>query len=233
MPVVYAPLILQHDAAAPGHRRRRTPAQPAAVPRPDQRDTAHEDLEVGRAIVAAASACHFFVFAIASVMVFPALFFPLMPGWLGTLFALGLLALCGMAWPLGVMLHGVLQRRLGPAVARGGAQALLGASTVGVALLPEGAGTVEVAMLGLCHVGLGMAQGGLAEAGRPRPLAPLAVALGLLLALGLYALPWTQLAHADFMAWGWRYAFVAALPIGIVALFARLRLAAEAPRRPS
>jgi hypothetical protein len=233
MPVVHAPLILQHDAAWPGAPRRRTSARsPVAAPA-SHVDSARDDLEFGRAIAGAASACHFSVFAIASVGVFPALFFPLAPPWFATLSALALLALCGMAWPLGALLRGPLQRRVGPAVTLGGAQALLAASTVGVALLPVGAGaSTPVALLGLCHVGLGLAQGGLKDAGAAPPLAPLGVALGLLVALGLYALPWTQLAHADFIAWGWRYAFVAALPIGLVALFARLRLAAEAARRP-
>lgn len=239
MPVVYAPLILQHDAAPPGIARRGYPARPPAAA-PDSQagqasqaapaspaDSARIDLEVGRAIAGAASACHLFVFALASLLVFPALFFPLAPPWFGTLSALALLALGAMAWPLGALLRGRLQRRFGPAVALGGAQALLAAATAGVALLPVGAGgAAPVALLGLCHVGLGLAQGGLNDMGVARPLAPLGAALGVLVALGLYALPWTQLAHADFIAWGWRYAFVAALPIGLVALFARLRLAA-------
>lgn len=247
MPVVIAPQIQFHNAGAPGARRGGAPRQaasPAYFAAPGEARTAStapvDDLAFGRAIVQAASACHCFVFAIAAVLVFPALCFPLAPAWLGILASVAMLALAVMAWPLGAVLRGPLLRRVGPAWTLGGAQVLLAASTLGVALLSAGPGGASVPLLGLCHVGLGLSLGGLLErdsgdgdngGGLAIGSPGLVLGLGLLAAAGLYALPWTQLAHADFLAWGWRYAFVAAFPIGVVGLFARLRLVGGAKGR--
>ena len=50
------------------------------------------------------------------------------------------------------------------------------------------------------------------------------VALGLLAGAGTTALLASVLSEADLAAWGWRIAFLIAIPLGVVALFLRLKL---------
>ena len=50
------------------------------------------------------------------------------------------------------------------------------------------------------------------------------VALGLLAGAGTTALLASVLSEADLAAWGWRIAFLIAVPLGVVALFLRLKL---------
>jgi hypothetical protein len=57
----------------------------------------------------------------------------------------------------------------------------------------------------------------------------LAALLALALTAGLFAALAASLPPLDFVAWGWRYPFVMACAVNIVALFARLRLVAAEP----
>ena len=184
----------------------------------------------------------FFVYALASVLVFPQLVFPYVDRLTGTLYAFALFALAFVARPFGTLLFTWIDRRHGRGVKLTGALFLLGGSTMAIALLPAHAevGALSAVLLGLFRFGQGMALGG-AWDGLPSLLslnAPperrgwyatipqLGAPLGLLLAVALFAYFETLLSPSDFLAWGWRYPFFVVLAINVVALFARLRLVA-------
>jgi MFS family permease len=184
----------------------------------------------------------FFVYAIASVLVFPALVFPFVDAVTGTLFSFAVFALAFVVRPLGSALFIEIDRRHGRGVKLTIALFLLGGSTMAMAFLP-GYGQVGMAavwLLALFRIGQGVALGGTWD-GLPSLLAlnvpeerrgwyamipQLGAPLGLIVAGGLFAFFLSTLSEADFLSWGWRYPFFVAFAINVVALFARLRLVA-------
>ncbi|APR52258.1 MFS transporter [Sphingomonas koreensis] len=184
----------------------------------------------------------FFVYALASVLVFPSLIFPFVDPLTGTLYSFALFALAFIARPLGSAIFMWIDRHHGRGVKLTIALFLLGGSTMSIAFLPGynqiGMGAVWV--LALLRIGQGIALGG-AWDGLPSLLslnAPanhrgwyamipqLGAPLGLIVAAGLFAFFMTTLTPEDFLAWGWRYPFFVAFAINVVALFARLRMIA-------
>jgi MFS family permease len=184
----------------------------------------------------------FFVYAIASVLVFPALVFPYADPVTGTLYAFALFALAFVGRPFGTLLFTAIDRRHGRGVKLTLALFLLGGSTLAIALLPshQQVGALSAWLLAAFRFGQGMAFGG-AWDGLPSLLAlnaprerrgwysmipQLGAPLGLLAATALFAYFLSILSTADFLSWGWRYPFFAALAVNVVALVARLRLVA-------
>jgi MFS family permease len=184
----------------------------------------------------------FFVYALASVLVFPAVVFPYVDAVTGTLYSFALFSLAFIARPFGTLLFMWIDRNHGRGVKLTIALFLLGGSTMAIALLPgyEQVGTFSAVLLGLFRFGQGVALGG-AWDGLPSLLslnAPkerrgwyamipqLGAPLGLLVAVALFSYFLTILSPADFLSWGWRYPFFVVLAINVVALFARLRLVA-------
>jgi MFS family permease len=184
----------------------------------------------------------FFVYAIASVLVFPSLVFSFVDPLTGTLYSFALFALAFLARPLGSAIFMWVDRNYGRGVKLTIALFLLGGSTMAIAFLPsyEQVGIAAVWLLALCRVGQGVALGG-AWDGLPSLLAlnapekqrgwyamipQLGAPLGLIVAAGLFAFFLSTLSSADFLSWGWRYPFFVAFAINVVALFARLRLVA-------
>ena len=216
------------DAGAAKH-----PVQPSSSVTPG-------DIAVGVVIGRASEYFDFFVFGIASVLVFPAVFFPFVDKLQGTLYAFVLFSLAFIARPLGTLAGMWIQRRYGRSAKLGTALLLLGSSTVAMGLLPgyQSAGGVAIALLALCRIGQGLALGGSWD-GLPSLLAlnapeqrrgwyamlgQLGAPLGFLIACSLFAYSWSSMSSQDFLDWGWRYPFFAAFAINVVALFARLRL---------
>jgi MFS family permease len=184
----------------------------------------------------------FFVYAIASVLVFPSLVFPFVDPLTGTLYSFGLFALAFIARPIGSLIFMWVDRNHGRGVKLTIALFLLGGSTMSIAFLPGYAqiGMAAVWLLALFRLGQGAALGG-AWDGLPSLLAlnvpherrgwyamipQLGAPLGLLVACGLFAFFMSTLSTEDFLSWGWRYPFFVAFAINVVALFARLRLVA-------
>lgn len=214
-----------------------TPATPAAKP---AHDVAPGDIAVGVIIGRASEYFDFFVYGIASVLVFPALFFPFASRLEGTLYAFALFALAFVVRPLGTLIGMRIQRRYDRGTKLTAALLLLGTSTVCMALLPgyATAGGTAIALLALCRVGQGLALGASWD-GLPSLLAlnapedrrgwyamlgQLGAPLGFFVACAVFAYLWAELSAPDFLSWGWRYPFFAAFAINVVALFARLRL---------
>ena len=184
----------------------------------------------------------FFVYAIASVLVFPSLIFPYADPLTGTLFSFTIFALAFLARPVGSLIFMAIDRRYGRGVKLTIALFLLGGSTAAIAFLPghQQIGAASAVLLALFRAGQGVGWGGVWD-GLPSLLAlnapperrgwyamipQLGAPLGLLVAAGLFAFFLFTLSPADFLDWGWRYPFYAVIAINAVALFARLRLIA-------
>lgn len=198
------------------------------------------DIAVGVIIGRTSEFFDFFVYAIASVIVFPKLVFPHLDPLQGTIYSFAIFALAFVARPVGTMIFMRVDRKYGRGVKLTTALLLLGISTVAIAFLPahETIGVAAVWLLALARIGQGIALGGTWD-GLPSLLAlnappdrrgfyamvpQLGAPIGLIVASGLFAFFVMNLAAADFYDWGWRYPFFVAFAINVVALFARLRL---------
>jgi MFS family permease len=182
----------------------------------------------------------FFVFAIASVIVFPKLVFPYLDPLTGTLYSFAIFALAFVARPFGTGIFMAIDRNYGRAVKLTITLFLLGTCTVAIAFLPgyEQIGWVSALLLSIFRIGQGLALGGEWD-GLPSLLAmnapenrrgwyamipQLGAPLGLMVAAALFAYFASNLSSEDFLDWGWRYPFFVAFAINVVALFARLRM---------
>src|SRR6218665_1145409 len=198
------------------------------------------DIAVGVVIGRTSEYFDFFVYGIASVLVFPAVFFPHMQRLDGTLWSFALFALAFIARPIGTVVSMAIQRRWGRATKLTIALFLLGSSTAGIAFRPGTAsrGLTAVWLLAAFRIGQGLALGGSWD-GLPSLLAmnapkgrrgwdamlgQLGAPIGFILASALFAYLYGALSQADFLDYGWRYPFFVAFAINVVALFARLRL---------
>jgi len=182
----------------------------------------------------------FFVYAIASVIVFPKLVFPDADPLTGTLYSFGIFALAFVARPFGSLIFMAIDRVYGRGLKLTIALFLLGGSTAAVAFLPGHAeiGSWSAILLALFRIGQGLALGGAwdglasllalnAPEGRRgwyAMIPQLGAPIGLIVASALFAFFLTSLSAADFLEWGWRYPFFVAFAINVVALFARLRI---------
>ena len=223
-----------------------SPANPTALKRDPPLAGAHHDavaprdIAIGVIIGRTSEFFDFFVYAIASVLVFPAVVFPYVDPLTGTLYSFALFSLAFVGRPLGTLLFTAIDRHHGRGVKLTIALFLLGGSTMAISLLPGHArvGALSAWLLGFFRLCQGIALGG-AWDGLPSLLAlnaprdkrgwyamvpQLGAPLGLVLASVLFAYFLALLSSADFLAWGWRYPFFVALAINVVALFARLRL---------
>ena len=200
------------------------------------------EIAVGVVIGRASEYFDFFVYAIASVLVFPAVFFPFVDPLQGTLYAFAVFALAFIARPIGTAISMAIQRRFGREAKLTIALFLLGVSTCGIALLPTYAqsGSQAIILLALLRVGQGLALGGSWD-GLPSLLAlnapanrrgwyamlgQLGAPTGFIIAASVFWYLLSTVGMTDFLSWGWRYPFYVAFAINVVALFARLRLVA-------
>ena len=200
------------------------------------------EIAIGVIIGRTAEFFDFFVYAIASVLVFPQLVFPFVDPLTGTLYSFALFSLAFIGRPIGTLLFTWIDQNHGRGVKLTIALFLLGGSTMAIAILPNynQVGAVVIWLLGFFRLCQGIALGG-AWDGLPSLLQlnspderrgwysmipQLGAPLGLLVACGLFAYFLALLTPEDFISWGWRYPFFVALAINVVALFARLRLVA-------
>ena len=200
------------------------------------------EIAIGVIIGRASENFDFFVYGIASALVFPQVFFPFVDGLEGTLYAFTIFAFAFIARPIGSVLFMSIQRKFGRETKLTIALLLLGVSTAGIAFLPGYASlkATSIVLLSLFRISQGIALGG-AWDGLPSLLAlnapphrrgwyamlgQLGAPLGFAIASGLFSYLYADLATDDFLEWGWRYPFYVAFAINVVALFARLRLVA-------
>jgi len=198
------------------------------------------EIAVGVIIGRASEFFDFFVYAIASVLVFPKVMFPFaepLPAliWSFVVFALGF-----VARPFGTLLFMGIDRRYGRGVKLTLALLLLGCATAGIAFMPDYsvAGGYAIAILAIMRISQGVAVGGTwdglasmlamnapeKQRGWYAMIPQLGAPLGLFVASALFVYLVTGLSEEDFLEWGWRYPFFVAFAINVVALFARLRI---------
>ena len=182
----------------------------------------------------------FFVFGIASVVVFPSVFFPFVDAMTGTLYSFLVFSFAFVARPIGSLLFRIIHQRYGRGTKLTVALFMLGTATAGIAFLPGYAdiGRASIVLLALLRIGQGIALGGSWD-GLPSLLAlnapqkkrgwyamipQLGAPIGFMIAAGLFVFLIASLSTEDFNSWGWRYPFYVAFSINVVTLFARLRL---------
>ncbi|MBM0106911.1 MFS transporter [Steroidobacter sp. S1-65] len=198
------------------------------------------DIAIGVIIGRTSEFFDFFVYAIASVVVFPKLIFPYVDALTGTLYSFGIFALAFVARPLGTVIFTAIDRAYGRGMKLTVALFLLGTSTVAIAFIPgyNDIGIASAYLLGFLRIGQGIALGGswdglasLLALNAPQKrrgyyamIPQLGAPLGLMVASALFAYIIGNLSAADFLGWGWRYPFFVAFAINVVALFARLRI---------
>jgi MFS family permease len=198
------------------------------------------DIAIGVIIGRTSEFFDFFVYAIASVIVFPKLIFPYVDALTGTLYSFAIFALAFVARPLGTVIFTAIDRTYGRGMKLTVALFLLGTSTVVIAFLPhyEDIGIAAAYLLAIFRIGQGLALGGswdglasLLAVNAPQNrrgyyamIPQLGAPLGLLVASALFAYIVGNLSANDFLDWGWRYPFFVAFAINVVALFARLRI---------
>ncbi len=198
------------------------------------------EIAIGVVIGRASEYFDFFVYAMASVLVFPSVFFPYAPRLEGTLYAFVIFSFAFLARPFGTVAFMAIQRKFGREVKLTAALFILGISTAGIAFLPtfEDIGFKAIILLSILRIGQGVAVGGSWD-GLPSLLAlnapqnkrgwyamlgQLGAPVGFMIAGSLFAYMLKNLSTDDFLDWGWRYPFYVAFAINVVALFARLRL---------
>jgi MFS family permease len=203
---------------------------------------APSEIAIGVIIGRAAEYFDFFVFAIASAVVFPKVFFPFAEPVTATLYSFAIFSLAFIARPIGSVIFTVVDLRHGRGVKLTIALFLLGFSTMAISFLPGYAqiGTWSLYLLGVLRVGQGLALGGawdglasllalnapIERRGFYAAIPQLGAPLGFMVASVLFAFFLLNLSEADFLDWGWRYPFFCAFAVNVVALFSRLRLVA-------
>jgi MFS family permease len=200
------------------------------------------ELTIGVVIGRASEYFDFFVYGIASALVFPSVFFPFELGLNGTLLSFVVFSFAFISRPIGTVIFMKLQKRFGREAKLTIALFLLGSATAGIAFLPSygSIGFSAIVLLSLFRFAQGVALGGswdglpsLLALNAPKErrgwyaaLGQLGAPVGFMLASGLFAFLYASLEPQDFYDWGWRYTFYVAFAINVVALFARLRLVA-------
>ncbi len=200
------------------------------------------DIAIGVVIGRTSEFFDFFVYAIASVLVFPRFIFPYVDPLTGTLYSFAIFALAFIARPVGTFLFMALDRHYGRSAKLMAALFLLGSSTAAIAFLPGYAsiGHSAAVALAIFRIGQGLALGGAWDGlasllalnapaekrGWYAMIPQLGAPLGLIVASLLFAYFAATLQPAEFFDWGWRYPFYCAFAINVVALFARLRIVA-------
>lgn len=182
----------------------------------------------------------FFVYAIASAMIFPVVFFPFLDPLPATLWSFALFSLAFLARPIASMVGRKIERKIG----RGGkitlALMLLGTSTVGIGMLPsyDKIGIAAPILLALLRIvqglGLGGAWDGITlqmKAAAPKGreglygmVPQLGGPIGFCVAAALFYVLTDFLTVEELYSYGWRFAFFAVMAVNVVSLFARLRL---------
>ncbi|WP_407521509.1 MFS transporter [Methylobacterium oryzisoli] len=201
---------------------------------------APSEIAIGVVIGRAAEYFDFFVFAIASVVVFPKVFFPFAEPVTATLYSFAMFSLAFIARPVGSVIFTAVDRRHGRSIKLTIALFLLGFSTMAISFLPNYAqiGAWSLYLLGILRFGQGLALGGawdglasllalnapIERRGFYAAIPQLGAPLGFIVASTLFAFFMLNLAEADFLDWGWRYPFFCAFAVNVVALFSRLRL---------
>ena len=182
----------------------------------------------------------FFVFAIASALVFPAIFFPYLEPVPATLASFAVFSLAFLARPVASLIGRKLEPRIGKPGKITVALMLLGTSTVAIGLLPgyDRIGWVAPALLAVLRVIQGLGLGGSwdgmtlqLKSAAPKDrdglysmVPQLGGPIGFCVAAAMFYVLTGFLTEEEFYQYGWGFAFFAVMAVNVVSLFARLRL---------
>ncbi len=182
----------------------------------------------------------FFAYAIASALVFPALFFPDLSQLHGTLASFGIFSLAFLARPFGALIARRIENRIGRIGRVATALMVLGTATVAIGLLPgtQALGGYAVWILAALRIGQGLGLGGAwdgltlqlqysappSRRGRYAMVPQLGGPIGFVIAAAMYYVLTGFLTEEEFLKWGWRFTFFAVFAVNVVSLFARIRL---------
>lgn len=210
----------------------------------DDKPISASNIAIGVIIARISEFFDFFVYGLASVLVFPKLIFPFAPTPVaGTLYAFAVFSLAFLARPVGSVVFTYIDRTYGRGTKLTIALLILGGSTASIAFLPgyESIGIGAPLLLALFRLGQGFALGGAWDGlasllamnapenrrGFYAMIPQLGAPFGFALASVLFGYFYVNLSTADFLDWGWRFPFFTAFAINVVALFARLRIVAS------
>jgi len=182
----------------------------------------------------------FYIFATAAVLVFPRLFFPASDPKSATLSSFATFAVAFFARPIGSALFGHFGDRIGRKTTLVAALLTMGASTVGIGLLPTYAtiGILAPALLVLCRFGQGLGLGGewggavllAIENAPPGKRAwygmfpQLGAPVGFFFSGGIFLVLSRLLDDEQFFRFGWRIPFLASAVLVLVGLYVRLTI---------
>ena len=182
----------------------------------------------------------FFLYGVVAGIVFNKLYFPSADPLVGTLLAYTTFAVGFVARPLGGLIFGHFGDRIGRKSMLVLTLMIMGVATFLIGLIPTYAqiGVWAPILLLLMRVfqgiGLGGEWGGAvlmtfenappARRGFFASIPQIGLAIGLCLASGLVALLSSVLSDADFLAWGWRVAFLISVVLVAVGLYIRLKI---------
>jgi metabolite-proton symporter len=182
----------------------------------------------------------FYIFATATVLVFPKLFFPASDPTSATLQSFATFAVAFMARPIGSAIFGHFGDRIGRKATLVAALLTMGVSTVAIGLLPTYAsiGVAAPLLLALCRVGQGLGLGGewggavllAVENAPPEKRAwygmfpQLGAPIGFFFSGGVFLVLSTSLSDAQFLSYGWRIPFLASAALVLVGLYVRLTI---------
>jgi MFS family permease len=211
----------------------------------DTNATGHESVTVDDVIVTVVMArvtdfFGFFVYAIASALIFPKIFFPFLDPITATLMSFSVFSVAFLARPIAGALGRPIQRKIGRPGKITLALMLLGTSTVAIGLLPgyEKIGIAAPILLAVLRfiqgLGLGGAWDGITlqlksaapegHSGRYGMIAQLGGPIGFIVAAAMFYVLTGFLTPEELYGYGWRFAFFAVMAVNVVSLFARLRL---------
>ncbi|HZG24721.1 MAG TPA: MFS transporter [Chitinophagaceae bacterium] len=182
----------------------------------------------------------FYIYATASVLVFPKLFFPAGDATTATLQSLATFALAFFARPVGAALFGHFGDRIGRKATLVAALMTMGCATVLIGLLPTygSIGIIAPIMLAILRFAQGLGLGGewggavlLATENAPPGkkawygmFPQLGAPIGFLFSTSLFLLLGKVLNDEQFFSYGWRIPFVSSALLVWVGLYVRLKL---------
>ena len=180
----------------------------------------------------------FFLYGVVAGIVFNKIFFPDFDATVGTILAFATFAVGFVARPVGGIIFGHFGDKLGRKKMLVLTLEIMGVATVGIGLVPsyETIGIAAPILLVICRLAQGIGIGGewggavlMAFESAPEKkrafygsLPQVGLALGLMLASAVIGILSWALSEEDFLAWGWRVAFL--LSVALVAVGAYIRL---------
>ncbi len=211
------------------------------MPAPQRPDAAHSvtRIAIASAIGTAIEWYDFFLYGVVAAIVLNKVFFPEVSPLVGTLLSYTTFAIGFVARPVGGVIFGHFGDRIGRKTILILTLLIMGVSTFLIGLLP-GQASIGIAapilllvLRILQGIGIGGEWGGAVlmafeHAGHGRrgfyaSFPQLGVPIGLMLSAGVVALL-GLLPEADFLAWGWRIAFLLSAVLVAIGLFIRMRI---------